>query len=113
VSQTGVAQRASIHAVSTNNLATVLEGQGKYEQAEETLRQALGLYETVLGKEHPNTLTSMSNLAGVMSDQGKYEQAEEMRRQALRLRETVIVCGGVTGRKCGLRFLTLIGDIGW
>jgi hypothetical protein len=55
----------------------------------------------------------MSNLAGVMSDQGKYEQAEEMRRQALRLRETVIVCGGVTGRKCGLRFLTLIGDIGW
>jgi tetratricopeptide (TPR) repeat protein len=96
-----------------NNLATVLEGQGKYEQAEETLRQALGLYETVLGKEHPNTLTSMSNLAGVMSDQGKYEQAEEMRRQALRLRETVIVCGGVTGRKCGLRFLTLIGDIGW
>lgn len=28
-------------------------------------------------------------------------------------RETVIVCGRVTGRKCGLRFPTLIGDIGW
>jgi hypothetical protein len=40
----------------------------------------LGLRETVLGKEHPSTLTSMYNLAMVLKDQGKYEQAEEMRR---------------------------------
>jgi hypothetical protein len=44
----------------------------------------------VLGKEHPDTLTSMNNLAGILRDQGKYEQAEEMLRQALRLRETVL-----------------------
>ena len=67
-----------------NNLATVLSDQGKYEQAEEMHRQALELRETVLGKEHPDTLTSMNNLASVLSDQGKYEQAEEMHRQALR-----------------------------
>jgi hypothetical protein len=30
---------------------------------------------TVLGKEHPSTLTSINNLAAVMRDQGKYEQA--------------------------------------
>jgi hypothetical protein len=42
------------------------------------LRQALRLQETVLGKEHPDTLTSMNNLAGVLRDQGKHEQAEEM-----------------------------------
>jgi hypothetical protein len=48
--------------------------QGKYEQAEEMHRQALGLRETVLGKEHPPTLMSMSNLALVLSDQGKYEE---------------------------------------
>src|SRR5271170_2695987 len=64
-----------------NNLASVLGGQGKYEQAEEMHRQALGLSETVLGKEHPSTLTSMNNLALVLSHQGKYEQAEEMHRQ--------------------------------
>jgi hypothetical protein len=45
-------------------------------------RQALGLQETVLGKEHPSTLTSMNNLATVLSDQNKYEQAEEMHRQS-------------------------------
>lgn len=33
--------------------------------------------ERVLGKEHPDTLTSMSNLASVLKDQGKDEQAEE------------------------------------
>ena len=44
---------------------------------------ALGLSETVLGKEHPDTLMSMSNLANVLSDQVRYEQAEEIHRQAL------------------------------
>ena len=51
---------------------------GKYEQAEEMRRQELGLRETVLGKEHPDTLTSVNNLAGVVRDQDKYEQAEEI-----------------------------------
>jgi hypothetical protein len=62
---------------SMSNLALVLSNQGKYELAGEMHRQALGLQETVLGKEHPSTLTSMNNLATVLSDQDKYEQAEE------------------------------------
>jgi len=53
-------------------------------------RQALGLKDTVLGKEHPSTLASMNNLALVLSRQGKYEEAEETHRQALRLMETVL-----------------------
>jgi Flp pilus assembly protein TadD len=72
-----------------NNLATVLRDQGKYEEAEEMHRQELGSCETVLGKEHPDTLTSMNNLALVLGGQGKYEEAEEMHRRALCLRETV------------------------
>jgi hypothetical protein len=39
-----------------------LSDQGKYEQTEEMDRRALGLRETVLGKENPETLASMSNL---------------------------------------------------
>jgi hypothetical protein len=42
-----------------NSLAGVLRDQGKYEQAEEMYRQAFLLMETVLGKEHPSTLTSI------------------------------------------------------
>jgi Tetratricopeptide repeat len=48
---------------------------------------AVSLYETVLGKEHPFTLTSMNNLANVLKDQGKHKQAEEMHRESLRLRD--------------------------
>ena len=70
--------------------APKLRHQGKYEQAEEMQRQALELQETVLGKEHPETLAGMNNLAMVLSDQGKHEQAEEMLRQALGLSETVL-----------------------
>jgi tetratricopeptide (TPR) repeat protein len=72
------------------NLANVLNHQGKYEQAEEMYRQALGLMEKVLGKEHPDTLESMNNLANIQMGQGKYEQAEVLDRQALRLREAVL-----------------------
>jgi len=42
-----------------NKLTNVLSNQGKYEQAEEMHRQALGLRETVLGKEHLFRLTSI------------------------------------------------------
>jgi tetratricopeptide (TPR) repeat protein len=51
-----------------NNLALVLRDQGKYEQAEEMYRRALRLWETVLGKEHPFTLTGMDNLAVLLRD---------------------------------------------
>jgi Tetratricopeptide repeat len=37
----------------------VLGNQGKYREAEEMHRQALRLIEVVLGREHPNTVTSV------------------------------------------------------
>jgi hypothetical protein len=46
--------------------------------------------ETVLGKEHPSTLTSTHNLALVLRNQGKYEEVEEMHRHTRRLYETVL-----------------------
>ncbi|KAK4652643.1 hypothetical protein QC762_0075260 [Podospora pseudocomata] len=63
---------------------------GKYKEAEQMHRQELQLREKVLGKEHPDTLTSMDNLAIVLDSQGKYEEAERMHRQALQLREKVL-----------------------
>src|SRR5882757_7950127 len=68
---------------SMNNLALVLDSQGKYEAAEAMHRQTLATKEKVLGKQHPSTLTSMNNLALVLDSQGKYEAAEAMHRQTL------------------------------
>ncbi|KAK8097365.1 kinesin light chain [Apiospora sp. TS-2023a] len=61
-----------------------------YSEAEQMHRQTLALRETVLGREHPDTLSSMNNLANVLKNQGKYVEAEEMHRRTLALRETVL-----------------------
>lgn len=51
---------------SLSNLAGVLNGQGKYKEADAMHRQTLALREKVLGKKHPDTLMSMNNLASVL-----------------------------------------------
>ncbi|PVH91203.1 hypothetical protein DM02DRAFT_466319, partial [Periconia macrospinosa] len=43
-----------------------------------------------MGKDHPDTLTSVSNLASVLQYQGKYEVAEEMNQRALDGRERAL-----------------------
>ena len=48
---------------SISNLSRALSSQDKYDKAEEIHGQALALMKRVLGKEHPDTLTSMDNLA--------------------------------------------------
>ncbi|KND91708.1 Kinesin light chain 1 [Tolypocladium ophioglossoides CBS 100239] len=67
--------------------ANSLDMLGQYQEAEQIFRQELKLSESVLGKEHPDTLTSMNNLA---DSQGKYDEAEQMNRQTLRLMETML-----------------------
>jgi tetratricopeptide (TPR) repeat protein len=58
-----------------SNLAHVLGRQGKYEDAEAMNRQTLALKETVLGREHPDTLTSVHNLAHLLAHQHRYHEA--------------------------------------
>ena len=68
---------------SMNNLAGLLESQGKYNAAELLYRETLQLREKVLGKEHPDTLQSINNLAVCLESQGKYDAAEAIRRLKL------------------------------
>ena len=58
-----------------NNLALVLDSQGKYSEAETMYRQMLVMSEKVLGAEHPDTLISMANLAHTRRAQGNYRSA--------------------------------------
>ncbi|KAM6516645.1 hypothetical protein FALCPG4_014823 [Fusarium falciforme] len=63
---------------------------GRYEEAEQMHRRALDGCEKVLGREHPDTLTSVSNLASVLQSQGKYAEAELMNRRVLEGSEKVL-----------------------
>ena len=64
--------------------------QGSYDEAEQMDRRALDSREKMLGKEHPDTLTSVCNLASVLRYQGKYGEAEPMNRRALDDNEKVL-----------------------
>jgi tetratricopeptide (TPR) repeat protein len=64
--------------------------QGKYAEAEAMHQHTLQLQETVLGKDHPDTLRSMNNLANSLCQQGKYAEAEAMHWHTLQLQETVL-----------------------
>jgi tetratricopeptide (TPR) repeat protein len=75
---------------ATSWFATFYEDQGRFMIAEELNQRALRGRRTLLGKEHPDTLTSMNNLAYVMQQQGKYKEAEHMDRQTLELKQKVL-----------------------
>ena len=67
-----------------------LVDQKKYEEGERLYREMLMLREVVLGKEHPDTLSSRNNLAVALVDQKKYEEGERLYREMLMLREVVL-----------------------
>ena len=73
-----------------SNLAALYYAQGRNEEAEPLLREALQLQREALGPRHPSTLTSMAILANLYHAQGRDGEAEPLLREALQLqRETL------------------------
>jgi len=54
-----------------NNLANLLQGQGKLDEAERMYHECLKLMREKLGKDHPHTCLSLLNLALVLHTQGR------------------------------------------
>ena len=50
-------------AASYNNLAFIINAQGRFAEAESLYQKALEIRARVLGEEHPETAISYSNLA--------------------------------------------------
>jgi tetratricopeptide (TPR) repeat protein len=66
-----------------NNMGSLLQAQGKLDQAEPYYREALEVSRRVLGEEHPDTLTSINNLGSLLRSQGNFAEAEPYVREAL------------------------------
>src|SRR5262249_8583320 len=75
-------------AIRYNNLAGLLQDQGKYDQAEPLYRRAIETRERVLGKDHPDVATSYNDLALLLAGQGMYEQAQPLLRRAMEIFQT-------------------------
>ncbi|KYG39759.1 hypothetical protein M433DRAFT_79497 [Acidomyces richmondensis BFW] len=65
------------------NLASTYRNQGRWKEAEELEVKVVETSRTVLGAEHPSTLTSMANLAVTYFGQERWAEAEELQIQAV------------------------------
>ncbi|QKD50448.2 uncharacterized protein FOBCDRAFT_216488 [Fusarium oxysporum Fo47] len=61
--------------------------QGRYAVGERMTSKARRTREKLLGKDHPDTLTSMNNLAGTYWSQGRWEEAEKLQIQVMETRK--------------------------
>ncbi|KAK1765234.1 hypothetical protein QBC33DRAFT_495970 [Phialemonium atrogriseum] len=64
-------------------MAGYLDFEGRWSNAEDLRMQAGEIRKRVLGKEHPNTLSSMHNLALTYLNQGRWKEAEELGVQVI------------------------------
>ncbi|EED11504.1 kinesin, putative [Talaromyces stipitatus ATCC 10500] len=63
--------------------------QREYEEAKLEV-QVMETRKTVLGAEHPSTLTSMANLASTYRNQDRWNEAEKLEVQVMETRKTVL-----------------------
>ncbi len=75
--------RRAEHAAALNLLGVALTRQGRHEEAEPVLRQAVEERSRLLGEEHPETVAAATNLALVLLDEGHYREAEQRLSRAL------------------------------
>eukprot|EP00903_Cladosiphon_okamuranus_P006199 g6096.t1 len=77
-------------AAVLNNLASILESQGKFAEAEPLYRRATEICETALGPEHPKLATALNNRAGLLMSQGKYAEAGPLFERCQAIQEKVL-----------------------
>jgi tetratricopeptide (TPR) repeat protein len=71
-------------------LAALLDGQGKYDEAEKLYRRALTVFERVYGTEHYEIAVTLNNLAAIYHARGESEEAEELYQRALSIKEKAL-----------------------
>ena len=75
---------------SRNDVAVVLEAQGRYREAEVLDRETLQIRREALGPRSPDTLLSMNNLAEALEAEGRYGEAEPLLRETLESRREAL-----------------------
>jgi tetratricopeptide (TPR) repeat protein len=77
-------------AMTLQNLAGVLQSEGKLAEAETLSREAMAMRRKLLGSEHPDLAASLNSLASVLQDLGKLPEAEALFREALAMRAKLL-----------------------
>ncbi|MEM7154993.1 MAG: tetratricopeptide repeat protein [Myxococcota bacterium] len=71
-------------------LSDALDSMGRYDEAEQAIRQSLKLSERVHGtREHGSVAASLHGLANVLENLGRYEEAKEVYEESISIQEGV------------------------
>ena len=73
-----------------NNLGALLRVQGKYDDADSILREALKIKRRTLGDNHPSIPSTLNNLGILYEVQGKFEEAEQFYRDGLEILQSTV-----------------------
>ena len=76
--------------MSINNLALLYKEQGKYDEALPLHEECLEKRRSILGNDHPNTLTSINNLVLLYKKQGKYDEALPLYEECLEKSRSIL-----------------------
>ena len=71
-------------------ISTYLLLTGQYKEAENKTKMSVDMRKSILGAEHPDTLSSMRNLASTYSKQGRTKEAEELQVAVLEANKKVL-----------------------
>ena len=67
--------------------AAILDGLGRHDEAEASIRDILGDLEAALGADHPEVAVALNNLAAIVQRRGDLPQAEELYRRVIAIKE--------------------------
>ena len=70
---------------SMDDLAWLLDQEGRPVEAAKLQQESLDLHRAVQGSDHPDTRKSISNLAIFLADQGRFAEAEKLDRESLEI----------------------------
>jgi len=76
--------------LSIENLAQVLQNEGKLAEAETLYRKNLEDRRRLLGPDHSDVLISMKDLVQILQVQNKFGEAESLLREALEIRKRTL-----------------------
>ena len=99
-------------ASSLHNLAGVLRGLGRRDEAEVLLREGLAMNQKLLGRDHPDVLTFLNSLSGLLNAGGKSAEAEPLAREALALRRELFGNEHILVARAIANLASVLGSVG-
>ena len=72
-----------------NNLGSVLQDLGEFQEARKYYERALKIDEQVYGPDHPDVARDVNNLGSVLQDLGEFQEARKCYERALKIDEQV------------------------